>query len=82
MNVEHEMCNYTGNNWSHRNSNQSFKEKFGGHTRKVLNRFTKADSCIRNFTHNMESTAVRNLKLERWGSPLVQENYQEEKDCV
>jgi len=29
----------------------------------------------------MESTAVWNLKPERWGSPLVQEKYQEEKYC-
>jgi len=33
-NVEHEMCDYTGNNWCQRNSNKSFKEKFGRHTRK------------------------------------------------
>ena len=26
-NVEHEMCDYTGNNWSHRNGNKRFKEK-------------------------------------------------------
>ena len=24
--MEHEMCGYTGNNWSHRNSNERFKE--------------------------------------------------------
>ena len=28
-NVEHEMYDYTGNNWSHRNSNKIFKEKSG-----------------------------------------------------
>jgi hypothetical protein len=28
MNVEHEMCDYTINNWSRRNSNKRFKEKF------------------------------------------------------
>jgi len=32
-------------------------------------------------THNTESTAVRNLKPERWGSPLIQEKCQEEKAC-
>jgi hypothetical protein len=32
----------------------------------------------RNTTHNTESTALRNLKPERWGSLLVQENCQEE----
>jgi hypothetical protein len=35
-NVEHEMYDYTGNNWSHRNSNRRLKEKFGSHTRKAL----------------------------------------------
>jgi predicted Fe-S protein YdhL (DUF1289 family) len=34
-----------------------------------------------NITHNTESTAVWSLKPERWGSLLVQENYQEEKAC-
>jgi len=34
-----------------------------------------------NNNNNTESTAVRSLKPERWGSPLVQENYQEEKAC-
>jgi hypothetical protein len=32
-----------------------------------------------NITHNTESTAVGNLKPERWGSQLVQEKYQGEK---
>jgi hypothetical protein len=27
-NVENEMCDYTGTNWSYRNSNKMFKEKF------------------------------------------------------
>ena len=34
-----------------------------------------------NITHNTESTAVWNLKPERWASPLVQEKYQGEKGC-
>jgi hypothetical protein len=34
-----------------------------------------------NITHNIESTAVWILKPERWGSPLVQGKYQEEKAC-
>jgi len=80
--VEHEIYDYTGDNWSHRNGNKSFKEKFGGRTRKILNRFTTTDSCTWNVTHTTVNTAVGNLKLERWGSPLVQEKNQEEKDCV
>ena len=39
------------------------------------------DSYTWNITHNKESTAVWSLKPEQWGSPLVQEQYQEEKAC-
>ena len=74
MNVEHEMNNYTGNKWSHRNCNKRFKENFGSHTRKIFNTFTTKDSYTRNTTVNTESTAVCNLKPKRWESPLVQEN--------
>ena len=56
-NVEHEMYDYTGKNWSHRNSNNKVKEKFGSCTRKAFNRFTRKDSRIWNSTHNTESTA-------------------------
>ena len=63
------------------NSNEKLKEDFGSCTRKTLNRFTTKDSYTWNITHNTESTAVWSLKLERWGSPLVQEKYQEEKAC-
>jgi len=44
MDLEHEMDYYTGSNLSHRNSNKSFKEKFGSHTRKTVNSFTIKDS--------------------------------------
>ena len=44
-NVEPEMYDYTNNNWSHWNSNEKLKEKFGSCTRKTLDRFTKKDSC-------------------------------------
>jgi hypothetical protein len=67
------MCDYTGNNRSHRNGTKSLKEKLGIHTRKTFNIFTTKDSCTWNITHNKESTAVLNLKPEWWGSPLVQE---------
>jgi hypothetical protein len=33
-NVENEVNDYTGNNWTQRNSNKRFKEKFGNHIRK------------------------------------------------
>ena len=78
-NVEREMYDYTNNNWSHWNSNEKLKEKFGSCTGKTLDRFTTKDSYTWNITHNTESTAVWSLKPERWGSPLVQEKYQEEK---
>jgi hypothetical protein len=35
-NVEPEMYDYIGNNWSHRNSNEKLKEKFGSYTRKNI----------------------------------------------
>ena len=81
-NVEPEMYDYTNNNnWSHWNSNQKLKKKFGICTRKTFDRFITIDSYTWNITHNTESTAVRSLKPERWGSLLVQEKYQEEKTC-
>jgi hypothetical protein len=43
-NVEHEMNDYTGKNWSHQNRNKWFKENFGSHTSKTFNRFTTKDS--------------------------------------
>ena len=57
-NVELEMYDCTSNNWSHWNSNEKPKEKFGNCTRKTLDRFTTKDSYTWNITHNTESTAV------------------------
>ena len=57
-NVEHEMNDCTSNNWSHWNSNEKLKEKFGSCTGKTFDRFTTKDSYTWNSTHNTESTAV------------------------
>ena len=57
-NVEPEMYDYTSNNWSHWNSNEKLKEKFGNNTRKTFDRFTTNDSYTSYITHNTESTAV------------------------
>ena len=57
-NVEHEIYEHTSNNWSHWDSNEKLKEKFGRCTRKTLNRFTTTDSYTWNITHKTESTAV------------------------
>jgi hypothetical protein len=57
-NVEPEMYDCTSNNWSHCNSNEKLKEKFGSCTRKTFDRFTTKDSYTWNITHNAESTAV------------------------
>jgi hypothetical protein len=54
-NLEHEMYNYTGDNWSHRNTNKRSQKKFGSQT---FNRFTTKDSCTWNITYNTEGTAV------------------------
>jgi len=71
-NVGHKMCDYAGNIWSHRNSNKRCKEKCGFRIRKTFSRIaTMVRICTSNIVHNTESTAVRNLKFERWGSPLV-----------
>ena len=53
-----EMYDCTSNNWSHWNSNEKPKEKFGSCTRKTFDRFTTKDSCTWNITHNTESSAV------------------------
>ena len=57
-NAEREMCDYTDNNWSHRNSNKRYKETLGSHTKEILNRFTTKDSYTWNIPYNTESTAV------------------------
>ena len=57
-NVEPEMYDCTGNNWSHWNSNEKLKEKFGNCSRKTFDRFTTKDSYTWNSTHNTESAAV------------------------
>jgi hypothetical protein len=55
------------------------KKISGNYTRKTFNRFsTKKNSCTRNITHYKESAAIRNLKPEWWGSPLVQEEKHQE----
>ena len=50
--------NNNNNNWSHWNSNEKLKEKFGSCTGKTLDRFTTKDRYTWNITHNTESTAV------------------------
>ena len=57
-NVEPAMYDYTSNHWSHWNSNEKLKEKFGSCTRKTFDRFTTKDSYTWNITHNTESTAL------------------------
>jgi len=52
MKMEHEIYDYSNK------SNKRFKEKFGSHTRKTINRFTIKDMYTWNFTHNTESTVV------------------------
>jgi len=57
-NVEPQMYDCTGNNWSQWNSNEKLKENFGNCTGKPFDRFTTKDSYTWNITHNAESTAV------------------------
>ena len=44
--------------WSHWNSNEKLKEKFGNYTRKTFDRFTTQDSYTWNIIHNTEITAM------------------------
>jgi len=57
-NVEPEIYEYASNNWSHWNSNEKIKEKFGSCTRKTLDRSATKYSSTWNITRNKESTAV------------------------
>ena len=44
-NVEPELYDCTSNSWSHWNSNEKLKEKFGNCTRKTFDRFTTGVSA-------------------------------------
>ena len=57
VNVEPEMYDHTSNNWSHWDSNEKLKEKFGSSTMKTFDRFPTKDRYTSNITHNTESTA-------------------------
>ena len=59
---------------------KTLKENFGSHNKETFNRLTTKDICTWNITHNMEITAVWNMKPDRWGSSLFQE-YLEVKAC-
>jgi hypothetical protein len=62
-NVDCEIHYYTCNNWGHRNSNKSFKEKFGSLTMKTFDRFTAKGSYTWNITRNTVSNASENWSL-------------------
>ena len=64
-NVETEMNDYTGNNWSHWNSNEMLKEKSGNCTRKTFDRFTTKDSY---------TVIARLTKITRSGITFVSRN--------
>ena len=55
------MYDFTGNNWSHWNSNEKLKEKFGSCTRKTFDRFSTKDSYTGNITQYGKHCS---LKLE------------------
>ena len=48
--VEPEIYDYASNNWSHLNSNEKLKEKFGNYTRKTFDRFTTRCTVIPRLT--------------------------------
>ena len=45
-NVEPEMYDYTSDNWSHWNSNEKLKEKYGSCTRKSFDRFATKTAIL------------------------------------
>ena len=57
-NVQPEIYDYTGNNWSHWNSNKWFKEQSESHTRRTFERLTTNNSYTWNITRNTEGTTV------------------------
>jgi predicted Ser/Thr protein kinase len=79
--VEPEMYDYTSNKLSHWNSNGKLKEILENipekHTIDSLQKtaILGTSHIIRNILQ------CETLKPERWGSPLVQEKYHEEKAC-
>jgi hypothetical protein len=66
------MYDFTGIYCSHRKNNKMIKEKL-----KAMPRKHSVDSLQKtcNITRNTGSTAVRILKPEPWGSPVVHEKY-------
>jgi hypothetical protein len=60
MNVEHEMYDYTSNNWSHQVVTKG-KEKFGSRTRQTFSRFTTKTAVLVT-SHIIQK--VLHLKLE------------------
>ena len=50
-NVEPEMYDCTSNNWSHWNSNEKLKEKFGTYTRKTFDRDSLQKTAILGTSH-------------------------------
>jgi len=49
-NVEPELYDYTSNNWSHWNSHEKHKEKFGSCTTETFDRFTKRQLYLEHHT--------------------------------
>ena len=58
-NVDHAMCECTGDMWGHRNSNERFKDPFGSQSGETYSRSSTKDSCIWNITHNSESAELQ-----------------------
>jgi hypothetical protein len=45
-NLKHKIYDFTGNNWSYRDTNGSFEEKFRSHTRKTFDRFSTKTAML------------------------------------
>jgi hypothetical protein len=55
--VNHEMYDYSSNDWDHRNRNKRFKETCGSYST-TFNTFITKDSYTWNIARNTESIAV------------------------
>jgi hypothetical protein len=54
-NVGHELCDYTGGNWSHRNCNKRFKGKFRSHTRKTFTTDSLQNTAVLGTSHTIRN---------------------------
>jgi len=63
MNVEPEMLDYTGNNWSQWNSSRGLKQKFGCYTRNTFSVDSLQETTILGTSHIIQKVLQCRLTL-------------------